>query len=94
VGYRNKPDLWGEPSTHPRAKGTLWSVAGIMCFNLGLLGTNVVKALGWHVSAEVLQWLSIGMGFACVAAGVVAYRTAKAQAKRDIEEMMPRNYRG
>jgi hypothetical protein len=34
------------------------------------------------------------MGFACVAAGVVAYRTAKAQAKRDIEEMMPRIHRG
>lgn len=94
MSYRNKPDLWGEPYTAPRAKGSLWSLAGILCFNLGLLGTNAVKALGWQVSAQVVQWLAIGLGFACLAAGVVAYRSAQAQAKRDIEEIMPRNYRG
>lgn len=94
MGYRDKPELWGEAPAEPRAKGYLWSLAGIMCFNLGLIGTNVARQWGWHVSAEVLEWMAIALGFACLAAGVFAYRAAKAQAQRDMDEMMPPNVRG
>ena len=94
MSYRDKVELWGEARSEPRAKGTLWSVAGTMCFSMGLLVTDAARRFGWHVSADVLQWLSLALGFACLAAGAVAYRTAKAQAKHDIDAMMPPNYRG
>ena len=94
MGYRDKPDIWGEPLKTQDRKGALWSVAGIMMFNLGILGTDAAKHFGWAVSAELIQWLALGLGFACLAAGVVAYRSAQAQAKRDLADILPPNYRG
>jgi len=93
VGYRDKPDFWSKP-TEPRPKGMQWAIAGILCFKLGVLGTDAARHFGWRVSAELLQWLAIALGFACLAAAVVAYRAAKARAKRDVDDMIPRNYRG
>ena len=94
MGYRDRPSFWKEPLKPHDRKSTLWSLAGILTFNIGILAADAARRFGWNVNADTFEWLAIGLGFACLGAGVVAYRSARAQAERDIEEMMPPNYRG
>jgi hypothetical protein len=93
VAYRNKPDLWSEPLKQQDPKSYRWSLAGIMIFNLGIILSNSAARFGWHVSAEVAQWVAIGLGFACLFGGVVAYRASKRQVERDLAEMIPNDVR-
>ena len=93
MGYRDKPDPWGEPLKRQDPKSFRWSLAGIMIFNLGIILSNSAARFGWRVSAEVAQWLAIGLGFACLVGGVIAYRASKRQVDRDLADMMPRDLR-
>lgn len=89
AGYREKPDLWGEPLKTQDMRATRWSLVAILIPNMGLLASHLLRDVGWHVGADVIMWLAVALCFACAAAGFVAYREARKQVKRDIDDMMP-----
>ena len=55
-----------------------------------MLGTNIVpiaRALGFKATHEIALYGLIVMGLVCIAGAVISYRSARAQAARDIQEM-------
>lgn len=88
VGYRGKPDFWGEPLKREDTRSYRWSLAAIAIPNLGLLTSNLARSAGWHVGAAVLVWLAVALTFACAFAGIVAYRETRSKVRRDLEDMM------
>jgi hypothetical protein len=88
VAYREKPELYGSsltPTERRQQRYVLWLLPPVA------LATNsvpIARALGFKASHEIALYGVIIMGVVCIAGAVISYRSARAAAARDIEELV------
>jgi len=54
--------------------------------NLG----RIVRAIGFNASYQIVAIGTVGLGVACLAGAIISYRSAKAQAARDLADLIER----
>jgi hypothetical protein len=86
VAYRDKPELYGTstPEERRQRRYVLWILPVIFVApNVG----RIVKAIGFNATYQITFIGTIVLGVTCLAGGLLSYRSAKAQAARDIAEL-------
>lgn len=86
MAYRDKPDLFPDPTPEERREQRyiLWIMPMIVVApNLGRL----MRALGLEASQPTMVAATVLMGLGCLAGAVFSYRAARAQTARDLAEL-------
>ena len=86
MAYRDKPELYGTstPEERRQRRYVLWILPVIFVApNMG----RIVKAIGFDATYEITLIGTVTLGVACLVGGVLSYRSAKAQAARDIADL-------
>jgi len=89
VAYRDKPELYGTSTPQERRERhyILWILPVMFVApNLG----RIVRAIGFNASYQIVAIGTVGLGVACLAGAVISYRSAKAQAARDLADLIER----
>jgi hypothetical protein len=87
VAYRDKPEIYGDPNTPESQQAQLYLLWLLPSFvvapNLG----RIAKFLGFRGAYEVLLFIAIATSILCIVGAIFAYRNARAQASRDLDEL-------
>ena len=93
VGYRDRPDFWGESLKAQDPKSYRWALVALVIPNLVNVVAMLAKDQGWPISSAIMKWVVLVVGLSCIVAGFVAYRASRSQVRKDLAEMMPANLR-
>lgn len=87
MAYRDKPDIYGDPDSAQSKEARryfLWILPWVVIApNLG----RIAHLLGFTATYDVVVFITIAMAIFCITAGILAYRNARRQAARDLEEL-------
>lgn len=87
MSYRDKPDLYGLPPTAETRKQQRYVFWLLPMIVLGTNSVSIARALGFKAAHQVALYGVIVMGVVCIAGAIIAYRSARADAARHIEEL-------
>jgi uncharacterized membrane protein len=64
-----------------------FAILGAMIPMFAVFGVRAAKEYGWSPSKAAAGVFVIGIGLFCIAGGIIAYRTTRAQVRRDLKDL-------
>jgi hypothetical protein len=87
VAYRDKPNLYGARPTREERRQQRYIFWLLPFVVLGTNSVSIARALGFKASHEIALYGVIIMGIVCIAGAIISYRSARAAAAREVEEL-------
>jgi hypothetical protein len=87
LSYRDKSDIFGGPPTPAERRQQLYILWLLPMIVLGTNSVRIARALGFKRSHEIALYGTIFMGVVCIVGAILSYRSARAVARRDLEQL-------
>lgn len=88
MAYRDKPDIYGDPDTaqsKAARRYLLWILPWFFIApNLG----RIAHLLGFTATYDVVVFISVALAIFCTVGGILAYKSVRRQAARDLQELV------